>query len=129
MAEESENIAMLVDTIAKHCRAHPTTQKICAQIDVNMSTLALAVSSSLMTRAEPHAFACISAMLASYNASAGKWPMLREWVAALWTVRNTNGGLPPPPWDHGRLEFETALAAMRCDIVLRPDMIAAFGGA
>ena len=55
--------------------------------------------------------------------------MLREWVTALWTMRNTNAGAPPPPWDHERLEFEAALARMRCDIVLRPDMIAAFGGA
>ena len=128
MEGQGTSVAMLAETIAKHCRSHPTTQKICAQIDVNLSTLALAVSSSLMTRAEPHAFACISAILASYNATTGRWPMLREWVTALWTMRNTNAGAPPPPWDHGRLEFEAALARMRCDIVLHPDMIAAFGG-
>lgn len=116
----------LVREITEHCGAHPTTHKICMHIDVDVSTLALAVSSSLMTRAEPHALACISAILASYCASAGRWPTLREWVTALWTVRHASDGAHAPPWDHARLQFDDAMDRLRCDMVLRPEMIAAF---
>lgn len=126
MADGEPALDALVTSLLGVCRDDPCAARLVGHSVPDPATFDVLCASTLLVGSEPHMAIKIDTIIQQLGAEHEVDLKLRAWAAVLWEVQyRLRKHERAPQWCAARVRFERAMARVRTDAVLTPEVLRA----